>query len=614
MFIVRYLPPGLLPSLLLLALLSGCSSDSYRPSSSSGAVLSLGNQAVEDLLQEADLSPPPQKQQLMVAAAEQLWQREQYDKAISLLMNTDASVLNGRHLAIYSLLYGRWTVDKAQWVLAESILDTEQLGDTLVQLEPQLALLLHQLRREYFESRQLYVAAVKEQQAVSSLSTESYQQTEAHQKLWQLLNQVPEAQLITLQNSSQRQLAAWCELALIAQSGTVDLDQQVALLDDWLQRWPQHPAAAQLPHQLQVMQQAIHQRPQRVTLLLPLSGSLRNAGEALRDGFMAAYYQSLGNGKALPEIQVLDTESGHDFDALYDQAAANSDLIIGPLNKEQVKRLAERWTLPVATLALNTTDDTLRPPGNLYQFGLNPEDEARQAANLIHQQQLKSALIIAPENQWGQRISDTFSETWQAQGNTVSAQVLFDQSTGNYSQVLQDALGISDSKNRYSRIRQLSKDKIEFEPRRRQDVDVIYLAARPQQARQIKPLLAFHYAGQIPVYAASAVYSGSDEPEKNTDLDGVMFNAMPWLFTRSHLKDTLDNTLNPNPNLQTLYAMGTDSWHLYDRLPILAASPESRLNGSTGMLQLDEQRRVTRQQLWAIMKQGQVKILPSMMF
>ncbi|HRE30628.1 MAG TPA: penicillin-binding protein activator, partial [Candidatus Berkiella sp.] len=64
----------------------------------------------------------------------------------------------------------------------------------------------------------------------------------------------------------------------------------------------------------------------------------------------------------------------------------------------------------------------------------------------------------------------------------------------------------------------------------RQDVDVIVMAAPPAQARQLKPLFDFYYAEDVPVLATSSIYSGSQNPRSDRDVNGVVFCDMPWLL------------------------------------------------------------------------------------
>src|SRR5690554_7108230 len=81
-------------------------------------------------------------------------------------------------------------------------------------------------------------------------------------------------------------------------------------------------------------------------------------------------------------------------------------------------------------------------------------------------------------------------------------------------------------------MRRLLRQSTEFEPRRRQDADWLFLVALPQQARQIKPTLAFNFASDLPVYSTSHVYSGEPNPSKDRDLNGIVFCDTPWLLDR----------------------------------------------------------------------------------
>ncbi|HBM24713.1 MAG TPA: hypothetical protein DD411_14230, partial [Alcanivorax sp.] len=48
-----------------------------------------------------------------------------------------------------------------------------------------------------------------------------------------------------------------------------------------------------------------------------------------------------------------------------------------------------------------------------------------------------------------------------------------------------------------------------------------FLVADPNEGRQIKPALNFHYARDLPVFATSHLYNGTPAPRRDQDLDGV---------------------------------------------------------------------------------------------
>ncbi len=79
--------------------------------------------------------------------------------------------------------------------------------------------------------------------------------------------------------------------------------------------------------------------------------------------------------------------------------------------------------------------------------------------------------------------------------------------------------------------------KIGFEPRRRQDIDIIFLIARPLKARQLVPQFKFHRSGQLPVVATSHAYTGAKNKQQDIDLNGLYHQRHPlgyfpkWLIT-----------------------------------------------------------------------------------
>ena len=624
----------------LVILLTSCGGGNiYIPSqglTDDSQALSISLRPVAELLYEAEHSLSPIKEQLQIQAIEQLWSKKHYDRALDLLLQIDPRQLQQRFLAIYSLLYGGWAVDNQQLLLAETLLINPQLEQLLGGiLDPKLTASLHQLRAEYFTQIADFSRALEERIALDFFLLEVEQQAENHRLIWWLTRSLSASTLSNLlSDNTQNPLQGWLELAQIASLQNVALEQQFSLLNQWLLRWPQHSTIHDLPKEIQALQLSAEQRPRHITLLLPLTGPLAKTGKAIRDGFLAAFYQAQLQNSITPKIKIIDSAQTANFENLYTQiASTDTDLIIGPLAKESANLLSHHSHLPIPTLALNypeTFDDEKKydssevnntvmvgpiftgpraAPVNLYYFGLNPEDEAKQAAQQAFKNKHKNVLIIAPDSNRGRRVSNAFLDQWQKQGGEALNSAFLNSKNTNYSKIIQQALGVKASKNRKNRVQQLTHEPIEFEPRRRQDIDVIFLASHSQQARQIKPLLAFHYAGQIPVYATSSIYTGKDDPEKDTDLNGIYFSVMPWLLSSNKLKSDIDHYLAPNPLLQPLFAMGSDAWRLHDRLPLLASSIKSKISGNTGTLNLNAQNKIYRQQPLVTIQRGHIKVL-----
>ena len=356
---------------------------------------------------------------------------------------------------------------------------------------------------------------------------------------------------------------------------------------------------------------AILKQPQKVALLLPLQGRLAEAGEAVRDGFYAAYYQALSRNHQTPSIKQYDTSKG--AQAAYQLAVADgADLVIGPLDKEDVKQVSQLPQLNVPLLSLNYPDPqpTTRI-NNFYQFGLAVEDEARQVARQGRLEGRKNALIVAPSLDWSERSVQAFSDEWQKLGGTLIGRTTFTDQD-HFSQTVRSTLLIDESQARSTLLQQQLNTKFEFTPRRRADVDMIFMAVTPTHGRQVMPTLAFHYANNIPVYATSNVYSGGADAINNDDLNGVIFNTLPWLFDDNNPeKQSIAQSTKSSAVYSRLHALGADAYHLYARLEQLNQAPQTRIYGATGSLHLLADGRIEREEMWAHFVNGLVEVIPS---
>ncbi|RLR18119.1 penicillin-binding protein activator, partial [Sodalis-like symbiont of Bactericera trigonica] len=110
------------------------------------------------------------------------------------------------------------------------------------------------------------------------------------------------------------------------------------------------------------------------------------------------------------QVKVYDTSSQL-LPALLAQAQRDggASMIIDPLLKNNVEQLyndnavaASAGTLHI--LALNQPEH-LQPRPNICYFALSPEDEARDAANHIHQQGRQQPLLLLPRGALGDRIA-----------------------------------------------------------------------------------------------------------------------------------------------------------------------------------------------------------------
>lgn len=418
---------------------------------------------------------------------------------------------------------------------------------------------------------------------------------EAHNRIWDAINSFSSTQLDSFANTADSyQSRGWVELARVVTSEAHSIRSQLDSITQWRKVWSQHPAAQQLPSQLEKLAQIWEQRPKHIALILPLQDS---AGRAIQEGFLSAYYAALDVSQDVPKISVFDSSNRTNVYPIYDTAVASgADLIIGPLYKQLVNQLQQLNELPVPTLALNYADQNNSISNNLTQFGLAPEDEIEQAISLAWRAGYRNAAIITPQSSDYERLQRSFANSWAGKGGKVVSQSTFN-GDNDYAYVIKKLMAIDSSESRRDRLVQLlPRSSVKFIPRRRDDIDFIFLIANPREGRQIKPTLAFYFAGDLPVYALPSIYDGLDNQSANQDLNGIVFTDAPWILANyDPLKSNVTSRLRPAQGpVQRFRAMGIDSFRLYSRLQQFNEEDITSLPGATGILNMDSNGRIHR--------------------
>ncbi|MBD8602286.1 penicillin-binding protein activator [Pseudomonas sp. CFBP 8771] len=588
----------LLSALCLAALLAACASS---PSSNLGELPRTPDATVEQLLERATASKSPEEAAaLRLSAADQAARQGDPTRAAQILQQVRIELLKPGLQILASTLGAELALTRNDAKAALAALDHPSL-QRLGELPADQQVRAHLVRARALEADGQILAAARERVFVAPLlSGEVAGQN--HEAIWALVGSLPVEQL---QNQGTDDFAGWLSLALAVKSAGT-LEQQQAAIDTWVAQHAAHPAARQLPTPLVKLKALASQPLTRIALLLPQEGQLAGVARALREGFMAAYYQAQQAGQKPPVIDVIDSSRLSSLDDFYRQAQAQGvQLVIGPLEKNLVKQLAARTQLPLPTLALNYSDNNQLGPPQLFQFGLAAEDEAREVSRRARADGLHSAAAMIPKGEWGDRVLNAFRQDWEANGGTLVAAERVDQPV-QLAQQIADMLNV---RNAGSGLQSSTGT----QGSRRQDIDFIFLTATPQQAQQIKPTLNFQYAGDLPVYATSHVFSASGDQAQYNDMTGIRFCETPWLLDTSNpLRQQVTRQWpQANGSMGRLYAMGVDAYTLAARLGQLKALPDSRIEGLSGNLGMSASQRIERQLPWAQFAGGQVQRLPN---
>ena len=549
-------------------------------------------ESIDELLRQAELASGDSAAELRLQAINNLIAEGQIDRATSEIESIgEPSDLNSNLQLLFALTRAELALTQdntsaaLRWltsVLTESATTNTAAGRNLILVRAQL----------FLENSRVFEAVTDMVELTESWPLDD--ETTLFEDLWYTLTRLDEDELNSLATDADSyELRGWIELARVYQDDQNSIRSQLDSIDQWGRIWARHSAASRLPAPLKALQQTWDNRPSHIALILPIQ---EPAGNAIQEGFLTAYYQALSVSREVPRISIFDSSRIEAIYSIYNQAIdSGADLIIGPLDKNLVNQIQALPEIPVPTLALNYTDNE-EITDNLFQFGLAPEDEMSQIVNLAWESGHRNAAVLMPDTSDYGRLQNFFIESWKDKGGQVVASTNFF-GDSDYADVIKHLMAIDSSEARAERLLDLlPRRNMEFTPRRRSDIDYIFLVANPRQGRQIKPTLAFYFAENIPVFSIPSIYNGRDNQQENRDLDGIVFTDAPWILNPGgELNEKINSNLRQAQGpLQRLRAMGIDSFMLYPRLFQLAERQVDSLRGTTGILTMSENQRIHR--------------------
>ncbi len=432
-------------------------------------------------------------------------------------------------------------------------------------------------------------------------------------------------------------------------------NEQQGSLFGWHNSFPSHPARDQLLGSKMTI--ALDQF-NHVALLLPFTSPFGNAAQAFYDGFIDAHSKDTSVYK--PAISLHDIGEDPSLVSLYYQSAINegADFVVGPLGRGAVKSLLSEQPPRLPTLVLADVDPGNTAP-NLYGISLSPELEAIQVAERAFADGHRQAAIFRSATPWGTRAANAFSKTWGSLGGTLVSNNSIPDTIDDYSRIIQKLLEVNTSVSRQRVLSAQLGVNLKFTPRRRDDIDLLFLAANVQQARLLVPQLRFFQAHNLPIYATSNIFSGSVNPAVDADLDKLIFGDMRWMLdiryqqsedeqleqsdaisadppdsaeqpeqevAESDATKTVfdskqpESLVKPKPQLiaksaysfsalDRLYALGMESYHLIPRLSVLRKDGWQRYNGQAFQASIRNDGNILRHLDWATFENGHVTLL-----
>ena len=589
----------------VIGLLASCAS---QQTYESRQVHQVYTQPASYYVQQANDSQGSAKEVGLVQASAAYFYYNQPEQARQTLYKVKMRQLPAAAYVQYQLLTAKLAIHDNDPARAIDILNMVSQNPNLTS---QMNIELLQLKASAQQQSEQIEPALITRLSIAPLLTEQHAIEQNQELIWQTLNILPRTtlqQLTNQPNTEQPNLQGWAALALITREYAGDTAQLLQYIRYWQTQYADHPANTILSKNVSSLASQSN-TVQQVAVLLPLQGPLAQQSEAVLNGFMAAYYHAKSMRHPVPTIKVYDTSATEDIVQQYKDAVHDgADFVVGPLTKGNVQILKSKGDISVPTLALNYATDDSAGPSDFYQFALSPESEAKDAAVQALQYSHNNAITITPAGQWGANIANAFTAEWQALDGQVVNSLAYPPNQG-LKDVVSELLNINQSNWRKIKLQRVLGQQLKFSARRRKDFDMFFLNALPAQAREIVPLLRFYYAGNVPIYATSQVYSGVPNAQGDKDLDGVQFTIMPWALNPSKSGQALQKQFSRNwPNsfkqFNLLYAFGADSYRLVSGINQIKVFPTIGLQGHTGRLFLTPSGRIRRQLEWARFEKG----------
>lgn len=481
------------------------------------------------------------------------------------------------------------------------------------------------------------------------------------ERIWQTLtNAAPEDLPPAALDRAGDTTRGWVALARIGAQAWPDRAALEDALINWERRHPGHPATRGiLPERFDytpiVPGEGFIARGGALALALPFTGRFAEPAAALRDGFLSAYY---AGAPPRPRLHLYDTNAVPDMASLIERARADGvGLLVGPLDKDHVAELVQIEHPDMSILALNYLNSGSGQIENgfpgFYQFGLAPEDEAEAAAEQAVRLSLPRALALVPNSDWGARLLNAFRNALYDAGGEVVDYAFYNPGQQDHSAPIKRLLQYEEIVEEEDEAKdeeensdenpaatadmavdengepieggnaENAEDKEEdedafIERGRRQDADVIFIAAQPAQARLIRSQLRFYHALYLPVLATSHVFTGHVDRDRDTDLDGLMFPDMPWVLARAGdiaEQRTRVERLWPNAadRYPRLFALGRDAWRVQAGLRGGRVQSGRLLTGDTGELYLQPDGEIHRGLEWAYFRYGRPRPIPPLL-
>jgi len=563
--------------------------------------------AAQQYLALAAKSKNASQAEYYLSAAQAFWIANDTVQANNALSKIDKAYLSTSQQNDVTLLEAKLALEEAQ--AEQSLALLSKLNFQSLSLEQQRQVL--KLKLDAYQITNNWLEKANTHLALAPLLDDT-DIAENQQGLWQALMELtPQALESFNPGIPPSEDSGWFELAYIVKTYSDNPEAFIVAIENWHRDYPNHPADPELYAPSLNAGTQLSSDLGLIAVLLPESGPYKIAAQAIKQAIITAHL--ISNSKTKLRFYEVTTQPSNVVQQYQQAVTDNASIVIGPLDKRAVQQLAESGELTIPVLALNRLADNASYP-NLFQFGLAPEDDAVSIANYATEHNYKRALVLTSDDNWGARVAEAFKNQWLSNRGTLLNTARYPVENNDFSAIITQALNLDESTQRKQSLSGYLGRNIEFEPRRRQDIDFIFLAAKPSKARQLVPQLKFHRSGTAPIIATSQAYSGHENSQQDIDLNKLIITDIPWMLNSKVETDPVYNAIkDSNPpyfdSLVRLYALGADAYRIIPQLNTLSRSSDITFPGATGTLSIDSIGKINRETSWGSFENGILTVM-----
>lgn len=441
----------------------------------------------------------------------------------------------------------------------------------------------YQVRATLAQNRNNLLEALRAYIQVDKMLYDTQSKQENNDTIWGLLrNANPNALSRVAAKQHELELIGWLELANAYNYNISQPQQLRSVLQQWRATHPRHTASLLLPTELQNVMSYQQTYINQIALFLPVSGNARLIGQTIEKGFNDAK-----NSAANPYVmvKVYDTASASVPDLVERAKQEGMQAVVGPLLKDNVDSLINSSNINgLNILTLNSTLNS-RPLPQVCYYDLSLEAEAQSGAQKMWNDGIRTPLLLAPQNELGQRVATAFNQEW-IKLSGVDANTYYYNSNEDIVASTQALLAQSSNSAAVG----------------------LYIVADNTQLQQVKTTLD-NDTVSLPVYANSRSNSANNGAEYRFSMNGVKFTDIPLLSapdSDQYKQATIAS--NGDYSLMRLYAMGYDAWSLINKISEIRQVPGFKINGLTGTLSGGINCSIERKTTWLEYQNGNIKV------